>query len=544
MTDELGDVVRTATDVLGFEQLHEEQEAAIAASLGGHDVVALLPTGAGKSAIYQLAGDEIAGLTVVVSPLLALQRDQISAINSSGLDEAAAIDGTMSRSARARVVERAVAGQLEYLFCTAEQLTDHELLDQLATADVSLFVVDEAHCIATWGRDFRPAYQRLGDAIERLGHPRVIALTASATPAVQQEIIEQLRLTDPTLFRRSVVRRNIALDVDLTGDRRGAADELVAAARELEGTALVYVPTRALTAELAEAIDSRTRPAVGYHGGMRAADRHRAHALLESGKDAIVVATTAFGLGIDVPHVRAVFHLDAPETLDSYYQELGRAGRDGGPARAALFHSGRHASRRRFAAGTPSWTLDDAVLVHRTLTDGPRTRTDLRAATGLGAGVLQSILAELGASGAVSSDVRAVRWAGPLDADVLEARRERAQRLAEARQSALDSYLTSDACRWQQLAGYFGEAAECCGSCDTCRSSASIAEEAPATATVGDLELAPGMRIHHHTFGTGTVTQIGGDEVAISFDEAGSRRFATTVLAEGALLRVEGVDGG
>lgn len=536
MTDDLGDVLRTASDVLGFEQLRDEQQAAIAASLAGHDVLALLPTGAGKSAIYQLAGDEIAGLTVVVSPLLALQRDQIGSINETELDEAAAIDGTMSRSARNRVLERAASGRLEYLFCTAEQLTDPDLLDALARAVVSLFVVDEAHCIATWGRDFRPAYQRLGDAIDRLGHPRVIALTASATPAVQQEIIEQLRLADPTVVRRSVVRPNIAIEVDITGDRREAAERLAEVLVETPGTVLVYVPTRAVTGELAEALGSPTRPAVAYHGGLPTAERRRAHQLFESGDDVVVVATTAFGLGIDAPHVRAVLHLDMPETLDSYYQELGRAGRDGAPARAVLFHSGRHASRRRFAAGTPSWTLDDAVAVHRILEDGPRSRTALRKLTGLGAGVLQSVLAELGATGAVASDVRALRRIGPLDGDALEARLERAQRLAEARQSALDAYLSSEGCRWQQLAGYFGEASEPCGTCDACRSIAAGAADGPGSLTVGTVRLGPGVRVTHDTFGVGTVTQLADDEVTISFDEAGTRRFAVDVLAEGDLL--------
>ena len=537
MTDELEDVLRTATDVLGFDELRDEQELAIAASLAGQDVLALLPTGAGKSAIYQLAGNEIDGLTVVVSPLLALQRDQIDSINETGLDEAAAIDGTMSRAARRRVVSRAAAGELEYLFCTAEQLTDPELLDELARARVSLFVVDEAHCIATWGRDFRPAYQRLGDAIDRLHRPRVIALTASATPAVQQEIIEQLRLSEPTVVRRSIVRPNISPQVTMAGDRHGAASLLAAAMAELSGTVLVYVPTRALTTELAEVLSSGSRPALGYHGGMRASERTSAHELLASGRDAVLVATTAFGLGIDAPHVRGVLHLDAPETLDSYYQELGRAGRDGNPASAVLFHSGRQASRRRFAAGGPSWTVDDAIAVHRLLDEGPRGRTELRSLSGLGAGVLQSVLAELGALGAVASDVRLVRRAGALAGEDIEARLERAQRLAEARQSALDAYLSSTSCRWQQLAGYYGEATEPCGHCDVCRSRSAEVSDGPDAVDAGQVRLVPGLRVVHEAFGSGTVTSLAEDEVSISFDEAGSRKFDVEVLATADLLR-------
>lgn len=534
MTDELDAVLQTASEALGFDALHGAQEDAISASLSGSDVLAVLPTGGGKSAIYQLAGDEIPGLTVVVSPLLALQRDQIGAINRSGLDAAAALDGTMSKAARRRVVRRASAGELEYLFCTAEQLTDVELLDELASARVSLIAVDEAHCIATWGRDFRPAYQRLGDAVDRLGRPRVIALTASATPAVEQEIIEQLRLDDPVVIRQGIVRPNIDVAVDLTADREESVRALAEALHDIAGKVLVYVPRRSLTVELAERFSTPSRPALGYAGSMKVADREAAHRLLGSGQDVVIVATTAFGLGIDVPDVRAVLHLDVPETLDSYYQELGRAGRDGEPASAVLFHSGRHASRRRFAAGTPSWDVADAALVHRLVVEGQRDRSGLAKASGLGAGVLQSVLAELGATGSVRSTTRAVLPGGPLDLDALAARQERAVRLAEARQSALDAYLATERCRWQHLAGYYGEAIEPCGHCDNCRSGR--LEPSAEPVQVGDVELVPGARVEHDAFGAGTVTQLETDAVTISFDDAGSRRLDVELLAERELL--------
>jgi ATP-dependent DNA helicase RecQ len=343
-------VRRAALEAFDFSRLRPGQEEALLALLKGRDTLAVMPTGSGKSAIYQLAGSLLDGSTVVVSPLIALQKDQVDGLDRQ-LGRAQQINSSMGAGARRRALADLRAGRLDFAFVAPEQLVNQETFTALRDADVSLFVVDEAHCISQWGHDFRPDYLRLGPVIDALDHPQVLALTATASPPVRDEIVEQLQMHDPAVVVAGFARPNIRLEVCALAERDDAIGALVDRARALPGTGIVYVATRRGADELAEVLGSPQRPAVAYHAGLPARRRDAAHERFLARQPVVVVATTAFGMGIDAPHVRFVLHADAPESLDSYYQELGRAGRDGGPADAVLFHGRRDGGSRRFQGG-------------------------------------------------------------------------------------------------------------------------------------------------------------------------------------------------
>jgi ATP-dependent DNA helicase RecQ len=344
-------IERAAREVFGYEELRPGQGEAVERVLAGCDTLAVMSTGYGKSAIYQIAALLIPGPTVVVSPLIALQSDQVSDLEREGAGGAAAVSSFVPAEERREALEELAEGALEFLFLSPEQLSNEEVLADVASAGPSLFVVDEAHLISEWGHDFRPDYLKLGAVAEAIGRPPILALTATAAPPVREEIVERLGMRSAAVLVRGFDRPNIHFGVERFHDARAKRRALLSRVAAEPKPGIVYAATRRLAEELAAELADSGVSALAYHGGMgRAARLEAQEAFMEDRVD-VVVATTAFGMGVDKPNVRFVFHSEPSESVDSYYQEVGRSGRDGSAARALLFYRPEDLGLRRFFAG-------------------------------------------------------------------------------------------------------------------------------------------------------------------------------------------------
>jgi ATP-dependent DNA helicase RecQ len=425
---------------------------------------------------------------------------------------------------------------VQFLFLAPEQLTNHELVGRLAELRPRLVAVDEAHCVSTWGHDFRPDYARLGELIEQLGSPRILAMTATAAPPVRADIVERLRMRPPAEVVTGFARDNIALDVhrfaEAVDQRRAVVDFVV---RETS-PGIVYCRTRRSTDEYAVAVRARGVGVASYHAGMGRRERRRAHERFLDGEVDVMVATSAFGMGIDKPDIRYVVHAQVPDSIDTYYQEVGRAGRDGAAARAALFYRAEDlALARFFSSGIPR--ADHVAKVVEALVElGPRDKGELRETTGLGPrrlGRILNLVDEVTGSGAAALD--------ETDA-VVDAVTERAtaQRAFErSRVEMMRAYAETQRCRMDFILGYFGDVTRGpCGLCDTCR------EHGGAAAVRTDDVTAPDWgrvqsRVRHSEFGAGVVTDVEEDRVTVLFDGAGYRQLSRDVVESGGLLEPE-----
>ncbi len=351
-------------EVFGYAEFRAGQGEAVSALLGGRDAVVVLPTGAGKSLCYQVpaiaASQEGRGTTVVVSPLIALMDDQVGALRGRGV-AAAAIHSHQDEADRRSVLGALTRGELDLLYVSPERAALPSFRRLLERVPIAHLAIDEAHCISEWGHDFRPEYMRLGELREVVSSP-AIALTATATPEVTREIARRLQLREPALVRGSFRRPNLRFSVS---HLRSDADRVAAILEELEtaglrgrggkssaGRAILYCSTRAKTEAFAKALRSAGVAVGYYHAGRTKLARERAQRAFESGRTRVLVATNAFGMGIDHPDVRLLVHAQAPGSLEAYYQEAGRAGRDGLPARCILFFGpGDLVTQRRLRGG-------------------------------------------------------------------------------------------------------------------------------------------------------------------------------------------------
>ena len=312
----------------GHARFRVHQLKVLGPLLSGRDVLAVLPTGAGKSLCYQVPALLGAGLTLVVSPLISLMQDQVGALRRRGI-AAAYVNSQLDAGQRRAVLDAATSGRLALLYCAPERLASLTRRLCAARTAVALLAVDEAHCITEWGNEFRPVYRALGVFRSLLGRPPTIALTGSATPAARADILTVLRIPDAEVVVTSFDRPNLSFAVRRVHDDRERFAVIRARVRDAGGASLIYTPTRRLTELVTRALLRTSIRTAPYHAGLRAATRRRVLRAFLADQVGIIVATSAFGMGIDKPDVRQVLHWGPPPTLEAYYQEAGRAGRDG-----------------------------------------------------------------------------------------------------------------------------------------------------------------------------------------------------------------------
>lgn len=519
-----------AADVFGWD-LRDAQATVIDAVLRGRDALALMPTGSGKSAIYQVAGLDLDGLVVVVSPLVSLQQDQVVGLRSHpDAPPAVAINATVSASDVAEAWDAIAAGSVRYVFLAPEQLAKDEVVERLAAAGVALLTVDEAHCVSSWGHDFRPAYLALGEAAERLGRPPVLALTATGSAPVRDDITARLGMRDPVVLAAGFDRPGIRIEVERYADAAEKRDAVVEQAVAASGTGIVYVATRRETDEYTDALRARGKDARPYHAGMRVRDREAVLHAFHDGELDVVVATSAFGMGIDKPDVRFVLHADVAESVDAHYQEIGRAGRDGQPATATLHYRAEDLGLRRFfASGTPKPASLRAVF-DAVPTTGAVPRSALPDASGLSsrtAARAANTLVEAGALDDGPDGLSRVDGGPTSAAAAARAASERADQREEVEQSRIAMmrrFAETLGCRRQFLLGYFGdELAEPCGNCDTCTSGSAYQDGAHGADGAHDDTWPPESIVEHPEWGRGTVMSTEDDRVTVFFDAAGYR---------------------
>src|SRR3954471_20704586 len=521
------DARRVTREVFGHDELLPGQREAVEAVLEGRDVLFVSATGSGKSLTYQVAGVVIDGCTLVVSPLLALQKDQLDGLPEHTGTRGVRLSSSESASQRADALDRALRGEVEFLALSPEQLANEEVRSRLKDLRPSLVAVDEAHCVSTWGHDFRPDYLRLGELLEDLGNPRVIALTATAAAPVREDIVDRLHLDDPQVVVAGFGRDNIALRVERCTDAADQSQKLVRQVLELDGVGIVYCRTRKSAESYAERLRAEGTRVTVYHAGLAAAARAEAHEAFRNGDVQVVVATSAFGMGIDKADVRFVLHAEVPESPDTYYQEVGRAGRDNEPALGVLFYRPEDLSLGRFFSGGIPDRGDVTAVVQELVHDPKGSRKQVHERTGLGPRRVGRILNMREHALGSTDPPRVVEKT----VEAVIGRAEAQRKLEQSRVEMMRAYAETDRCRMQFLLAYFGEQMqEVCGRCDRCEA---------GTSEVNDRNETPydvGAQVVHDTFGHGSVVDVDGDTVTVLFEDVGYRTLDAGIVERKGLL--------
>ncbi len=460
--------------VFGFERFRPSQEEVCRLAAGGRDVLLVMPTGAGKSLCYQLPGLARGGTTLVVSPLIALMEDQAQKLQQLGL-AAERIHSGQSRAASRAACQSYLDGRLDFLFIAPERLKVPGFAAMLAKRPLALIAIDEAHCISQWGHDFRPDYRLLGEHLRELRGAPIVALTATATPAVQDDIVKQLGLERPARFIQGFRRENIAVEiVEMNPGGRTEATSLLLA-DPARRPAIVYAQSRKTTEEMARDLAKPFRVAA-YHAGMRTDERDASQRDFLRGDVEVIVATIAFGMGIDKPDIRTVVHAGLPQTVEGFYQEIGRAGRDGGPARAVLFHSFTDAATHEYFLERDYPEPAAIQALFEALSQRPVEKDALAARIGGDPDAFDKALEKLWLHGGAvgTPDERFVRGSAAWKADYLA---QRAHRFGQLRE--MQRFASGTTCRMRALVTHFGDTRDGelpCASCDVCAPAACVAQ--------------------------------------------------------------------
>jgi ATP-dependent DNA helicase RecQ len=470
---------KTLRETFGYTRLRAGQHEVIASVLKGCDTLAVMPTGAGKSLCYQLPALHLPGTTVVVSPLIALMKDQVDKLDQAGVS-ALEVNSTLSQREEKATLAAIASGQGEMVFATPERLSDPEFLDILQQNKVDLFVIDEAHCISQWGHDFRPAFLEIANAIDALGNPPVLALTATATASVIDDISRQLR-RKLEVINTGIYRPNLHYRVISATNDKEKLEQTLRLAQSFQGSGIVYTATVKNADLVFEALREAGIEVGRYHGRLSAKDRAAAQDDFMADRCRIMVATNAFGLGIDKPDIRFVLHYQIPGTLEAYYQESGRAGRDGQPANCVLIYDTRDKRVQQFFLGGRYPTREDVrqtydALLNTGALHEPIAYAALDESTpGLAGNKLKVALKLIKDAGYLRQDrnfrYRLVR--DDADPDALVALADEYGKKSESDREKLERmifYAQTAFCRWKVLLEYFEEAEDFdrCGACDNC----------------------------------------------------------------------------